>query len=75
MAALVHNLGYVSFEIAFDLLLGRTVGEGALVVTARILAPLHLFLAVFPPVVAVVGFPLLSSILWLLWKWNLGWLL
>lgn len=75
MAAFVDDLSYVSLEIAFDLLLGRTVGESALVITTRILTSLHLFLSVFPPVVAVVGFSLLSNVLRLLGIWDLRWLL
>lgn len=79
VAALVDDLGDVALEVALDLLLGRAVGEGAFVITTRIFASLHLFLAVFAPVVAVVGFFLLSNILRLLrigdLGLGLGWLL
>lgn len=73
MTSFIDYLGNMSVQVLFDLLLGGTVGEGALVITTRILASLDLLLSVFAPVVAVLGFFLLSKILWWLsimrWWW------
>lgn len=60
MASLVDNLGNLAIQRPLHLLLGRASRMSALVITPGVFAPLHLLLAVFPPVVAIVRSPLLS---------------
>jgi len=60
MASLVDNLGNLAIQRPLHLLLGRASRMSALVIAPGVFAPLHLLLAVFPPVVAIVRSPLLS---------------
>jgi hypothetical protein len=55
--ALVHDLRDLPLRRPLHFLLGEAAGEAALVVAARVLAPLHLLLPVLAPVVAVVRRP------------------
>jgi hypothetical protein len=57
VCALVHDLGDLAVQRPLHLLLGGAAREGALVVAARVLAPLHLLLPVLAPVVPVVRRP------------------
>lgn len=61
MASLVDNLGNLAIQRPLDLLLGRAIRKSALVIAPGVFAPLHLLLAVFPPVVAIVCSSLLSD--------------
>lgn len=54
MASLVDNLGDLAIQRPLDLLLGRAIRMSALVIASGVFTPLHLLLAVFPPIVAIV---------------------
>lgn len=51
---LVDDLGNMAIEGAFDLLLNRASGISASVIASWIFTPFDLFLAIFPPVIAVI---------------------
>lgn len=57
MVSLIDDLSDMPIKRPLDLLLSRAVGVRALVIAPGVLAPLHLLLAVFPPIVPVIGSP------------------
>lgn len=72
MVSFIDNLSDMTIKRPLDLLLGWAARVCALIIAPGVLASLDLLLAVFPPVVTIVGFP--GGLLLVVCTTIVGWL-